>query len=204
MITSSQTNSSAQQRRQLRQTLRERRRQLNAKQHNKHARQLTKNLMLSRHFKDAKMIAFYLAEDGEISPEFAIKLAWKHKKQVYLPVISPYGNTLLFALYTPNSRMKCNRFGITEPATPIKQCIRAHQLQLICMPLVGFDLTGNRLGMGGGFYDRSLHFRKQQKSWRKPKLIGMAHECQRLDNVPIEEWDIPVDGVVTEETLYRF
>jgi 5-formyltetrahydrofolate cyclo-ligase len=191
-------------RQQLRKTMREQRQQLSVKQQNTHARQLAKILTLNRHFNQATDVAFYLAEDGEISPEFAIKMAWQQKKNVYLPVISPYGNSLFFALYTPNTRMKRNRFGIAEPATPIRQCKRAHQLQLICMPLVGFDLTGNRLGMGGGFYDRSLHFRHHQKSWRKPRLIGFAHECQKLEQLPVEDWDIPVDGVVTEEKLYRF
>lgn len=191
-------------RQQLRKTMRKTRQLLSVKQQNTHARQLAKNLRLNRHFKQATDVAFYLAEDGEISPEFAIKVAWQQKKNVYLPVISPYGNSLFFALYTPNTRMKRNRFGIAEPITPIKQCKRAHQLQLICMPLVGFDLTGNRLGMGGGFYDRSLHFRHHQKSWRKPRLVGFAHECQKLGLVPVEEWDIPVDGIVTEAKLYRF
>lgn len=188
----------------LRKNLRDQRRQITNKQQTLHARCLAKNLRLSRHFKQAKAVAFYLAEDGEVSPEFAIKLAWQYNKDVYLPVISPYGNSLFFALYTPKTRMKCNRFGISEPSTPINQCKRAHQLSLIFMPLVGFDLTGNRLGMGGGFYDRSLHFRNHQKSWRKPKLIGLAHECQKLDHVPTESWDIPIDGVVTEAKLYRF
>lgn len=188
----------------LRKTLREQRRQITRKQQTLHARRLAKNLRLSRHFNLAKAVAFYLAEDGEMSPEFAIQLAWQHNKDVYLPVISPYGNSLFFALYTPNTRMKRNRFGISEPAVAINQCKRAHQLSLIFMPLVGFDLTGNRLGMGGGFYDRSFHFRHHQKSWRKPKLIGLAHECQKLDQVPTESWDIPIDGVVTEAKLYRF
>ncbi len=191
-------------RQQLRQKMRSQRRSLSAKQQHIHARQLAKNLRLSRHFRNVQNIAFYLAEDGEISPEFAIRLAWKQKKQVYLPVLSPYGNELYFAPYTPDSRMKLNRFGIAEPDVSIKQCKRAHQLQLIFMPLVGFDLKGNRLGMGGGFYDRSLHFRQHQKSWRKPKLIGLAHQCQQLEQVPTEDWDIPVDGVVTEMKLYRF
>ncbi|MDH5426200.1 MAG: 5-formyltetrahydrofolate cyclo-ligase [Gammaproteobacteria bacterium] len=198
-------NSQAQeQRRQLRQQLRENRRQLSDKRQHLHARQLAKNLRLSRHFMQASDIAFYLAEDGEISAEYAIKLAWTHKKRVYLPLISPYGNELFFALYTPATRMKLNRFGIAEPAAQIKHCKRAHQLQLIFMPLTGFDLRGNRLGMGGGFYDRSLHFRRHQKSWRKPKLLGLAHECQKLDQMPVEDWDIPVDGVITEKKLYRF
>jgi len=191
------------QRRQLRNQLRQTRRQLSVKQQDLHARQLSKNLNLIRHFKQVHHIGFYLAEDGEISAEFAIKKAWQQNKKVYLPVLSPYANELFFAPYTPDSRMKNNRFGISEPAVPINKCLRAHQLQLICMPLVGFDAQCNRLGMGGGFYDRSLHFRQHQKQWRNPKLIGLAHECQKLDEIPTEHWDIPVDAILTEKTSYR-
>ena len=190
-------------RQQLRRDLRQKRRQLSNNQQKNHARQLVKNIHLSRHFKYAQHIAFYLAEDGEVSTELAIKQAWKDRKHVYLPVISPYGNELFFAPYTKNSKMKLNHFGIAEPATPLNQCKRAHQLQLIFMPLVGFDIKGNRLGMGGGFYDRSLHFRQHQQSWRKPKLIGLSHECQKLDKIPVEDWDIAVDGVITEVRFYR-
>ena len=190
-------------RQQLRQQLRQTRRQLTSKQQITHARQLAKNLHLSRHFRQVRHIAFYLAEDGEISTEFAIKKAWKEKKQVYLPVLSPYANELFFAPYTDKTRMKQNRFGIAEPAVAINKCKRAHQLQLIFMPLVGFDKKGNRLGMGGGFYDRSLHFRQHQKNWRSPKLIGLAHECQKSDMIPVEEWDIQIDGVATELQLYK-
>jgi len=190
-------------RQQLRQHLRQSRRQLTSKQQLTHARQLAKNLHLSRHFRQVRHIAFYLAEDGEISTEFAIQKAWKEKKQVYLPVLSPYANELFFAPYTDKTRMKQNRFGIAEPAVAINKCKRAHQLQLIFMPLVGFDTKGNRLGMGGGFYDRSLHFRQHQKNWRNPKLIGLAHECQKSDTIPVEEWDIQIDGIATELQLYK-
>ncbi|MCK4710876.1 MAG: 5-formyltetrahydrofolate cyclo-ligase, partial [Gammaproteobacteria bacterium] len=158
---------------------------------------------LSRHFRQVQHIAFYLAEDGEISTEFAILKAWKQKKQVYLPVLSPFANELFFAPYTNKTRMKLNRFGIAEPAVAVNKCKRAHQLQLIFMPLVGFDIKGNRLGMGGGFYDRSLHFRRHQQKWRSPKLIGLAHECQKSDKIPVEDWDIAIDGIATEKCVYK-
>lgn len=205
MSTNSQANQQNRQpsRQQLRQKIRLARRQLSKKQQQLHGRQLAKNLHLSRHYRQVKDIAFYLAEDGEIDTTLAIKKAWRDKKRVYLPVLSPFSSELFFAPYTGTTRMKNNRFGIAEPAVSIRQCKRAHQLQLVCMPLVGFDLHFNRLGMGGGFYDRSLHFRAQQKSWRHPKLIGLAHECQKLNNIPIEPWDIPVDGILTENNYYK-
>lgn len=187
----------------LRQQLRQNRRRLSRKQQHIHGRLLAKNLRLNRYFRQIRHVGFYLPEDGEISTLQAIEAAWKQNKIVYLPVLSPYANELFFAPYTRNSRMKKNQFGIAEPDISIKKCKKAHQLQLICMPLVGFDTNCNRLGMGGGFYDRSLHFRHHQKQWKSPKLIGFAHECQKLEAVPIEHWDIPVDGILTEKTYYK-
>lgn len=187
----------------LRKELRQKRRQLSEKEQHLHARQMARKLQQNRFFRQAKHLALYLATDGEISAEFLIHLAWRQKKTVYLPVLSPYADELFFAPYKQNSRMKTNRFGIHEPAVSIKKCKRAHQLQLIFMPLVGFDPQCNRLGMGGGFYDRSLHFRAHQKRWRKPRLIGLAHECQKLPLVPVEDWDIPVDAIVTENGIYK-
>jgi 5-formyltetrahydrofolate cyclo-ligase len=197
------TTKSQQTRQTLRKTLRQRRRDLSSKEQQTHARQMARNLQKNRFFKQAKHIALYLAADGEMSADYLIDIAWRERKKVYLPVLSPYADTLFFAPYNPNSKMQLNRFGISEPAKSIKKCKRAHQLQLIFMPLVGFDTDCNRLGMGGGFYDRSLHFRSHQKKWRKPRLIGLAHECQRAELIPIEKWDVPADAIVTEKSLYK-
>jgi 5-formyltetrahydrofolate cyclo-ligase len=71
------------------------------------------------------------------------------------------------------------------------------------MPLVGFDKAGNRLGMGGGFYDRSFAF-KQKRHSCQPKLIGLAHSIQQVDNLSVQGWDIPVDNIVTELGVSRF
>ena len=75
---------------------------------------------------------------------------------------------------------------------------------VVFMPLLGFDLRGFRIGMGGGFYDASLAFLGRRRSWRRPRLIGLAFEAQRVDRLPEDEWDIPLDGVLTERRYYRF
>jgi 5-formyltetrahydrofolate cyclo-ligase len=71
------------------------------------------------------------------------------------------------------------------------------------MPLVGFDANCNRLGMGGGFYDRTLAYLRLRRCWRRPLLIGIAHECQRVERLETNTWDVPLDLVVTEERIYR-
>lgn len=190
-------------RNQIRQQMRQRRASLTQKQQQQHARSLARNLTLSRHFRQSKHIAFYLPENGEIDPGMIMKRAWQAGKKVYLPVLSPYENSLFFAPYTPQSKMRLNHFGIAEPHVPLRYCKRAHQLQMILMPLVSFDEQGNGLGMGGGFYDRTLHFRHHQNRWCKPRLVGIAHECQKYDQLPVEHWDIPLDAIATEQSIYR-
>ena len=71
------------------------------------------------------------------------------------------------------------------------------------MPLVGFDEAGYRLGMGGGFYDASLAYLRRRKTWRKPYLVGVGYECQRIARVPRDPWDVPLDAVLTESRVYR-
>jgi 5-formyltetrahydrofolate cyclo-ligase len=79
----------------------------------------------------------------------------------------------------------------------------AWTLDLMLVPLVGFDGACNRIGMGGGFYDRTLAYLRRRRHWRRPRLIGIAHECQRVDRIDPRPWDIPLDAVVTEQGVYR-
>jgi 5-formyltetrahydrofolate cyclo-ligase len=97
------------------------------------------------------------------------------------------------------TRMAPNRYGIPEPldARPL----RARQLDLLLMPLVGFDHRGYRLGMGGGYYDATLAFMQHRRLWRKPRLVGIAYECQRVEALPHDPWDMPLDAVLTERRV---
>jgi 5-formyltetrahydrofolate cyclo-ligase len=72
------------------------------------------------------------------------------------------------------------------------------------MPLVGFDPRGNRIGMGKGYYDRALSFRRRQQHWKTPRLVGLAFECQRVDALPARAHDVPLDALVTEAGTRRF
>ena len=95
-----------------------------------------------------------------------------------------------------------NRYGIPEPDRPIRQRIRAASLDLIVAPLVAFDIYGNRLGMGGGFYDRTLAFLKRRGSWRKPVVVGVAYEFQKVQRLTAQPWDVPMHAIATDRALY--
>ncbi len=152
-------------------------------------------------FRSSNRIACYLANDGEIDPVHIIVAAWEMRKQVYLPVLSPFQSKLYFAPYTADMDMHLNRFGIAEPVCNPVNWLTAWQLDLMLLPLVAFDANGNRLGMGGGFYDRSLAYRQSRAHSLKPKLIGLAHELQHEPQLAINSWDIPLDMIATEERV---
>ena len=97
-----------------------------------------------------------------------------------------------------------NRFGIPEPDIAVEGWKLAQSLDLILAPLVAFDDTGNRVGMGGGFYDNSLKHLKPPRSWIRPRILGLAHEIQRVGSIQRNAWDIPLHGAVTDRQIYNF
>ncbi|MES0328319.1 MAG: 5-formyltetrahydrofolate cyclo-ligase [Gammaproteobacteria bacterium] len=185
----------------LRQQKREQRRQLNPSQQAKHAQQLAERLLKHSTFIDSQRIAAYLSNDAEIDPVHIIEQAWKLGKQVFLPVLSAHENSLLFAPYDKGSRMCRNQFGIDEPDCPPKHWLTAQHMDLILLPLVAFDEQGNRMGMGGGFYDRSLANIRQQE--KPTQLIGLAHEIQKTGQLDVQSWDIPLHAIATESDFYK-
>ena len=190
------------QRQSLRKSLRQQRNALDTDTQTEHALGLDKELSRCSLFKRSKRIAAYLAADGEIDPEFLIHSAWQSNKKVYLPVLAPFTDRLYFAPYFPNTKMKLNRYKIPEPDVHPKHWLKPQQLDLILMPLVGFDKQGNRLGMGGGYYDRSLSFMHFRKISYRPYLIGLAHQLQLVDKLPHQSHDVPMYMVATEQQLH--
>ena len=101
-----------------------------------------------------------------------------------------------------HEKLAANRFGIPEPRRNGKRQRKIWTLDLILLPLVGFDQHGGRLGMGGGFYDRSLAYRTLRKNWHKPTLLGLAHSCQQVDRLAMASWDVALDATVTDGGWY--
>jgi len=187
----------------LRRKLRQTRRQLSPAQQRHAARRLYRQLSHHPLFRRARHIALYLPNDGEIDPRLLLRAAQRRGKATYLPVLNPWPRTrMVFQRIEPGERLRRNRFGIFEPVIRTARQRRVWALDLLLMPLVGFDGNGGRLGMGGGFYDRSLAHRARRKKSHKPTLLGLAHECQRVDRLPLESWDVPLLGTVTDRGWY--
>ena len=197
------TNNKKQSANEIRQQKRAQRRTLSATTQQQHSEKLCLNVIKQNNYRYSQHIACYLANDGEIDPSPLIKHAWFSGKTVYLPVLSPLKNQLYFAPYQINEILKLNRFNIPEPVCHPSKWKRASQLDLLFLPLVAFDAHGNRMGMGGGFYDRTLAYLRHRQHWKKPMLVGLAHEIQKVPQLGVQSWDIPLNYVITEKQTYK-
>ena len=186
----------------LRKRLRRARNALSTEQQQDAAERLALNLLNLPDLNRARHIAVYLPNDGEIDPHPYMAAARRKGIRIYLPVLHPvHRGRLVFSPWHEGIELVSNRFGIPEP--PFHTGLRRPPwaLDAVLFPLVGFDESGGRLGMGGGFYDRTFAFSRIRPRLA-PKLIGLAHDFQKVEKLPIEPWDVPLHGVVTDEAWY--
>ena len=146
-----------------------------------------------------RRVAGYLAIGGELDPDAALRACRERGVVTLLPVLT--GDTLAFSPFDERTPMRPNRFGIDEPCVPDEEPLAPRSVDVVLVPLVGFDDNLDRLGMGGGFYDRSFAARRAGAA--PPWLIGVAHEAQRVDDVFPDWWDVPLDVIVTESGVRR-
>jgi 5-formyltetrahydrofolate cyclo-ligase len=188
---------------QLRRQLRAARRALSRSQQQRAARDLYRQLAQHPMFRRARHIALYLPSDGEIDPRALLRAAQKRGKATYLPVLSAWPKTkMVFQRVRAGEPLRPNRFKIPEPRGNRHQQRKIWALDLILLPLVGFDPHGGRLGMGGGFYDRSLAYRALRTQPQKPQLLGLAHECQKVERLAMASWDVALAATVTDRAWY--
>ncbi len=183
-------------RRTLRQQLRSARRALPEALQQQAAVAIASRVMDTLATRTTRPVALYLANDGEPDTQTLIDSLWQQRACVTLPVIHPFTRKhLLFLAYRPTTRMVTNRYGIAEPALSCTELVPLSEHGTVLLPLVGFDNQGNRLGMGGGYYDRTLAGCRQGHN--RPALIGLAHDCQQVEKLPIAPWDVPLDAIIT-------
>ncbi|MGE0081613.1 MAG: 5-formyltetrahydrofolate cyclo-ligase [Thiohalomonadaceae bacterium] len=192
-------------REQIRRAMRTRRRALDLHERRVLDQALATRLACHPWFLRSRHIALYLPNDGEVDLNPLFRRALALGKRCYLPVLSPaFHNRLWFAPYTPDTPLALNMFRIPEPVAGWRDMRPVWTLDLVLTPLVAFDAQGNRLGMGGGFYDRTLAYLVRRAAWRKPRLLGVAYGFQEHEGLPHQPWDIPLDGVVTDRGLRLF
>ena len=182
--------------RQLRQQIRARRRALNNREKQLAAQRLARRMATEPRLQRARRVGLYLPNDGEIDPRPGL-LNGNRQRQLYLPILDPINpGRLGFARWQKNQPLHSNRFGIPEPQLPASRLAALWSLDVLIMPLVAFDSRGGRLGMGGGFYDRTL---AGWRRWpRRPVLVGVGYRFQQVESLPLDPWDIPLDLLLSD------
>ena len=187
--------------RQLRQSIRKKRQALTTSESTTCAEQLAQHVRSSQFVSNSRHIAAYLPADGEIDPLPLVQYLWSLGKTIYLPVLVPFSKQKLwFAKFEAGDQLVYNRYGIAEPLR--RRLIKPCALDLVLTPLVAFDQAGHRIGMGGGYYDRSFAFLTGRQYWRKPHMLGLAFEFQKQGTIKPNAWDIPLTAIATEACLY--
>jgi len=180
----------------IRNTLKEKRASLSTDKITELSSKIARTVAKSETFKNANTVAYYHAVKGEANPS----LLKSTNKRFFLPVLSKQRDEgLVFIEIDENTQFENNMFDIPEPYYDESKIVKANSLDLVIMPLLAFDKRGNRLGMGGGFYDRSFAFKKEYTG--NPILMGYAYSFQEVALLNAEPWDIPLDMIATEESL---
>lgn len=152
------------------------------------------------YFKKAKNIGIYFATKHELDTNYIIKEILEKQKNCYLPVISNKENIFDFYLYNQNIKLMPNKFDILEPEAKNENKIDINSLDMIFVPIVGFNENKERIGMGKGFYDRALA--NLSSNGNKTILVGLAFDFQKNDRIKAENFDIPLDFIITESKKY--
>jgi 5-formyltetrahydrofolate cyclo-ligase len=186
---------------QTRQQLRAKRRSLTPRQQRQSADRLASILCAQSFFLRAKRVGIYIANDGEIDPSLVVDICLESGKHCFLPVLYPLNvNRLHFSRYEHHTKLQSNQYGIPEPSLRYRNIVPPWSLDIILLPLVGFDRSGNRIGMGGGYYDRTLAF-VAAGNRPAPTLVGLAHSSQEVSSVSTQKWDIPVNQIITDREI---
>ncbi len=187
-------------RHELRQKAREARRALNTDEREHAALALRDRLHDLPVFAQAGRVGGYAAVASEMSLAPTLDEVLRRGRSVYLPHIEHSAPDMRFAHWCGQAkRLMTNRFGIPEPLVDVAELVPADSMDVILLPLLAFDDAGGRLGSGAGFYDRALAFRRTQVP--PPWLIGIGYACQEVERIPMAEWDVPLDLVVTEREV---
>lgn len=169
--------------------------------------------MVSRQtwFAEAKSIGLYYPFGEEVNGLGLLRFSWQYHQSCYLPKLDdrrPIAKILRFAPLNPQSKTpeeasqawSKNTYGIWEPRIAFEDCLDARNLDIVFLPLVGFDARGHRLGTGAGYYDATLGLAKP-----RPLCVGLGFNAQEVnEGIPNDPWDIPLDFMVTETRVIQF
>lgn len=181
----------------LRQLVRHQRQHLTPKERSDAAEKVCQLIGEQEWFANAQSIAVYFAFDGELCPSSLVKQAWAQDKDVYLPCLTD-DDALIFRQYRQDTSFVPNRYNIEEPDPATSPLIDINKLDLILIPLAAFDTDRNRIGMGSGYYDRTLARLNNDKT----TLVGLAYQFQCVVGIEADPWDVKMHKIVTDQRIY--
>jgi 5-formyltetrahydrofolate cyclo-ligase len=141
-------------------------------------------------------LAVYAPLPAELDTAPLVQLARRHRCRIYLPRLTDLRRRRM-QFIEARGAMRRNRLGILEPVRV--RCLSVRSLDLVFVPLVGFDASGMRLGMGAGYYDRAFAFLRLRTCWIHPRLIGLAYSLQQVPHIEGASHDVRLHGVITEK-----
>ena len=183
--------------------MRRRRQSLTEAERRQAALAVTRRLKCARLLRPGMRVGVYLAARGELETAPIIAFAQRHGCQVYVPLVRSHrGGVMWFVPYS--TPLRNSRFGTPEPRLGRAARVSVRWLDLVLVPLVAFGAAGERLGSGAGFFDRAFAYLHARRAWRKPLLIGLAYDWQRVEDLPARPWDVPLAAVITDRAIHSF
>lgn len=162
------------------------------------SREICQRVIRSREFASSCFVGCFLPMDDEVDTRDIIERAWRANKRIFVPVLRA-AHKMSFQEIRPESTLEQNWFGIWEPASG--EFISPRKLDIVITPTVAYDLQNNRIGMGSGYYDRCFSFLRHRKHWFRPKLVGVGFECQKVEKITPNAWDIRLYRVISDAPL---
>jgi len=190
----------------LRKLLRAKRRALRAHDHALRSKLAASAVVRLAAFKSGARIALYLPVRGEMDTAALVAAARARGVQIFVPVVTDLRHRRL-RFHPLTGKTRRGAYGIRVPESFARrrgEALAPRWFDLVVVPLVGVDRTGHRLGMGGGFYDRAFAYRRLRRRWMGPPLVGLAFECQKVESISGDPWDLKLDALATEAGIEFF
>ena len=168
---------------------------MSADQRRQASRVICRRVIEAREYASSKLLGAYLPMHDEVDTREIIQRAWRANKRVFVPIVRGSAQ-MLFCEIAPDTELEQNRLGIWEPSRG--RIIEPKNLDLVVAPTVAFDEQNHRIGMGAGYFDRCFAFLRHRKTWLRPKLLGVAFHCQKVEKITPNTWDIPLYRVITD------
>jgi len=187
----------------IRKAIRAKRMELTSEAVERAAKAVATELVMHPSMINSQHIGFYMTDENELDPAPLVHALQKQGKSFYLPAIPPNQESISYYLYNTGDALLEDDNGILEPDITLAQPFATEDLDVILVPVVAFDPECNRIGRGAGHFDRTLEFCSKNSGSKRPQLIGLAYEFQKIPKVVVNDWDIPLDFIFTEEAVYQ-